>query len=217
MTRHCKLASCGRHLITQRADAEFCDQDCKNAWHNEQRRKQGATSKRLTGASGGVGSRGGNVRSVEEARSLHAEHKAEWTAKVSGHIAATLLATGRFHADDLAPLEIPEEHSAIAGSQTSRFVGKGWMVEVGRRKCQHKAANGRKAGIYEITDRGRKELPQLVGVGAGGGNDSRKERFLETPIMEASADSGEPESLSLLPDEVGRERPLNPLSSAEAA
>jgi hypothetical protein len=155
---------CGKHLISQRRGARFCGDECKNAWHNKARLRQGTTDKRLARPQSGAGSRGGDVRSVQEARSLHAEHKPEWSQKVRAHIALTLIETGAFHADDLQPLQIPEAHSAVIGSQIASYVNRKLMRKVGERKCIHKAANGRKAAIYEITDLGRKTL---AGVGAG--------------------------------------------------
>jgi hypothetical protein len=198
---------CGASLDGLRADAVYASEAC-----SKRARRADSPDKARTG----VGSRGGNVRSVEEARSLHAEHKAEWTEKVSRHIAGTLLATSRFHADDLAPLEIPEVHSAIAGSQTSRFVGKGWMMEVGRRKCQHKAANGRKAGIYEITDLGRRELPKLAR--RGGPKSPPSAQDAEPGVQPVgTAASSEPEPLSLLPDGAGRAQAQSAFTTPEAA
>ena len=117
-------------------------------------------------ASNGSGSRGGNVRHVQEARELQeqSKEKARWTLIAREHIARTLLETGFFHADDMAPFGIPEEHCNVIGSQIASFRNRKLMMAVGERKCQHKAANGRKAKIYRITDLGRKEL---AGVSAG--------------------------------------------------
>ena len=162
-TRTCD--QCGKHLITHRADARFCDKDCNNAWHNEQRRSRRSTNKHLTPVSGTEGSRGGNVRSVSEARELQEQQKdkARWTLILREHMARTLLATGYLHADDLYELGVPPKHDAIKGSQTAAFVCRGWMTKAGERKCSHKAANGRKAKIYRLTDKGRQELQALVG------------------------------------------------------
>lgn len=39
---------CDTPLVSQRKGARFCGPDCRNRWHNEQRRKQSTTAKRLT-------------------------------------------------------------------------------------------------------------------------------------------------------------------------
>jgi hypothetical protein len=78
----------------------------------------------------------------------------------------TLLSTGYFFADDLHALGVPEQHSAVIGSQTASFAAKELMVAFTRRKVEHAAANGRKANVYRITEKGRQELSKLVGVDA---------------------------------------------------
>lgn len=163
MTRACD--QCGKHLVSHRQGARFCDDECKNAWHNEQRRRCAGTDKRLNGQTSGVGSRGGNVRDLNEARGLQEEQKekARWTLIVREHIARTLLDTGYFHADDLTDLGVPGQHCNIRGSQTAAFVAKGWMKKVGERKCEHRAANARKAAIYKVTDEGLANLRSLLG------------------------------------------------------
>jgi hypothetical protein len=141
--------------------------NCKNAWHNETRRSQDAPVKRLTPASDGAGSRGGNVRSVSEARELQAKQKAKryWAAAIDEQIRRTLIETGCFHADDLDPLGIPPEHSNLKGTRSAWFRNQGLMEKTGaERKVSHKAANGRKAPIHRITAKGR---AKLVGTGAG--------------------------------------------------
>jgi hypothetical protein len=59
---------CGKHLITQRAGARFCNKDCSNAWHNKQRRRDRATDKHLTPGSGPQNTSMGEVRSIAGAR-----------------------------------------------------------------------------------------------------------------------------------------------------
>lgn len=188
MTRTCD--QCGKHLVTHRKGARFCDEDCKNTWHNEQRRKDDAPSKRLTGVNGSEGSHGGNVRSVQEARELQEQQKdkARWTLIVREHIGRTLVETGYFHADDLAALGVPPEHDAIKGSQIAAYACRKWMKAVGERKCQHKAANSRKAKIYRVTDLGREKL---VGVSTGVRPPQGAEGSCSPSPLCASADSGE--------------------------
>ena len=175
-TRTCD--QCGKHLITHRADARFCDKDCSNAWHNANRLSGTPTNKHLTPVSGTEGSRGGNVRSVSEARILQSESKERdrWRLIMEVQIHRTLLSTGYFHTDDLDALEVPPIASEVKGTLTNAARARGYMksTEV-RRKVAHAAANARKAPIYKITQKGRDELPGLVldlqkeiaGVGGG--------------------------------------------------
>jgi hypothetical protein len=156
--RRCQF--CGRELIGKRLGAEYCDSSCRA---DASRLRHGTLDDRrqtLTNAAG-VGSRGGNIRTVEDARTLQSVHKPEWTERIRRHIGRTLITFGAFHADDLQPLEVPEIHSAIVGSQIASYVNRRLMVKVGERRCIHKAANGRKAAIYEITTKGRAELAGL--------------------------------------------------------
>jgi hypothetical protein len=43
---------CGQRLVTQRRGARFCDQTCRAAWHNRERRGSGPTAKRIEAARG---------------------------------------------------------------------------------------------------------------------------------------------------------------------
>jgi hypothetical protein len=176
MNRTCD--QCGKHLITHRADARFCDKDCNNAWHNEHRRSGTATDKHLTPVSGGVGSRGGNVRSVDEARILQSESKERdrWRLVMEIQIHRSLLSTGYFHVDDLDALQVPPIASEVRGTLVNAIRARGYMKSSGvQRKVAHAAANARKAWIYQITAKGRAELPGLVTdlqreiAGMGGG------------------------------------------------
>jgi hypothetical protein len=162
---------CGKHMITQRRGARFCDDDCKNLWHNKHRRSQSATGKRLTPVEAGVGARGGNVRSVTEARQLQTASKSldRWRLVMEVQIHRTLLGTGRFHVDDLDCLDLPAEAFGVRGTLVNAVRASGVMRSTGvTRKVAHKAANARKAPIYEITPQGRTELmkqhPTLVGL-----------------------------------------------------
>jgi hypothetical protein len=167
MTKFCDCG-CGTPLAGMRADAVYASEAC-----SKRARRANSPDKARTG----VGSRGGNVRSKEQADYLHRQYKLQWTAKIRRHIARTLLETGRFFADDMAALEVPEEHSAIIGSQTASFAAQRFMVAIGRRKVEHKAANARKANVYEVTDKGRSELSKLVGLGASSAPDQREPGF----------------------------------------
>lgn len=104
------------------------------------------------------------MRSVQHARELHEQHKRELTMTVREAIKSTLILKGELHADDLAELEIPEEHSSIIGSQIARLVNQKLIVAVGRRRCEHPAANGRKANVYQATPLGSQKLAAGVDV-----------------------------------------------------
>lgn len=69
--------------------------------------------------------------------------------------------TGQFHADDLEPLGIPDEHRNVIGSQIAKLVNQKWIVECGRRKSVVPSRNGAKSNEYRLTERG------VAGLGAG--------------------------------------------------
>jgi hypothetical protein len=120
---------------------------------------------------GGVGARGGHVRSVEEARDLQTASPVldRWRLVMEEQIARTLLATGRFHVDDLDDLNLPPAAFEVRGTLVNSVRRRGLMESTNvYRKVAHAAANGRKAPIYRITSKGRQELSKLVGVGSGG-------------------------------------------------
>jgi hypothetical protein len=69
-SRRCKYVKCeGPIPGTARADAEFCRPEHKSAHHNEQRRSQGTTAKRLDPASGPESDGSGQILDLSEARS----------------------------------------------------------------------------------------------------------------------------------------------------
>jgi hypothetical protein len=158
-------------MLSQRADAEFCSDACRSRYKNERRRQGAASTTRVSAQESGQGSRGGNVRDLDEARGLQEEQKekARWALVVREHIASTLLETGYFHCDDLDALGVPPAHCNVKGSQIGSFRSRGLMEKTGQeRKVSHVAANGRRAPIYRISAKGRKELSKmLVGVGVG--------------------------------------------------
>jgi hypothetical protein len=189
MTRTCD--QCGKHLVTHRADARFCDETCRTRWKNDHRRKQATPDTRVNGQGAGVGSRGGHVRDLDTARELQAQQKEkrDWRDAIDEQIRCTLLETGYFHTDDLDPLGIPPEHAQLKGTRSAWFRNQGFMEKTGaERKVAHKAANGRKAPIHRITPKGRRKL--TVGVSAGG----PRPRQGESLTRAASADPGEPQS-----------------------
>jgi len=158
---------CGEPFEAKRSHARWCSDPCSDqGWVEEQVYGALVGGQRVEQ---GVGSRGGNVRSVQEARELQEreKEKARYTLIAREHIARTLVETGWFHADDMQPLGIPEQHANVIGSQIASYVNRKLMTKVGERRCQHKAANGRKAAVYRITIKGRAELSKLLGLGAG--------------------------------------------------
>lgn len=62
--RYCK----GPMPVTARTGAKYCCPEHKNAWHNQERRKQEAADKRLAPARERRVSSSGEVRSIAEAR-----------------------------------------------------------------------------------------------------------------------------------------------------
>lgn len=166
-TRNCKYAKCKRPLpSTHRADAEFCNDLCRSRHKNELRR-QSPSATRVNGQESGVGSRGGNLRSVQEARDAQATVKAkrDWSGAIDEQIRRTLIETSYFHADDLDPLGVPPEHCNLKGTRTASFRNRGYMEKSGaERKVSHAAANGRKAPIYRITQKGREKLSGTAGI-----------------------------------------------------
>jgi hypothetical protein len=156
---------CGESLVALRADSRYISR----AHEMSLRRRDWGSSEAASAhaASTGVGSRGGNVRSIEQARDLQETFKQDWSRRVKLHIARTLLATGHFHADDLAALEIPTDHTNIRGAQIGSFASTGLMEPTGvERPMAHAAANSRKGKIFRITEKGRRELPRML-AGAG--------------------------------------------------
>jgi hypothetical protein len=162
------------------------------------------------------GSRGGNVRDLDTARCLQGEHKGDWTLIVREHIARTLIETGYFHADDVDELGVPAEHCNLIGSQIASYANRKLMEPTGvTRKVAHRAANGRRAPIYCITEKGRKEL---AGVRIGG------QLAAERPQPTPSPDSGEnspehppPPACSGEPARLFEPKPMSAFTHPEAA
>lgn len=140
-----------------------------------------------------AGSRGGNVRSVAEARALQEAQKEKdrWSGLIDLQIEQTLLSTGVCHANDLDDLGVPPAHCNLIGTRMARFRNKGYMEPTTeRRKVTHPAANGRRNPVYRITAKGWKELKPLAGVSAG--VPSPQGTGAPVPAFDAaSTDSGE--------------------------
>lgn len=111
----------------------------------------------------GLGSRGGDTETLDEARELQETFKAAWTERINLGIARALRDRGEFHADDLYGLCIPAEHANLIGVSIAAFVRRDLMTETGRRKGSSPASKGRKSGVFTVTERGR----GVVGMGAG--------------------------------------------------
>lgn len=225
-SRNCRYSKCRKPLpSTHRPDAKFCDELCRSRHKNEARR-QAASDTRVNRSSASVGSRGGNVRSVQEARILQSESKEKdrWRLIMEQQVLRTLLETGAFHVDDLDPLDLPPVASEVKGTLVSSVRARGYMesTEV-RRKVAHAAANARKAPIYRISAKGRRELPKLLidlqaklaGVGATGvvGADPGVTRSTSDSGKESEWGGNSPGS----PDNAGSEDGASSLGSSEPA
>lgn len=154
-----------------------------------------------------VGSRGGDVRSVQDARDLQAgvKDKRDWSGAIDEQIRRTLLETGFFHADDLDALCVPPEHSQLKGTRSAWFRNQGFMEKTGaERKVSHKAANGRKAAIHRITPKGRLKL--TAGLGGGSASTSAP----DAPAAGHSLQPGEPQRPTGAPTSKESGRVTNP-------
>jgi hypothetical protein len=89
-----------------------------------------------------------------------------WTTRVA--LAKALLTNDTVHADDI-DVDLPRQHQNILGATFARFVQKGWMTEVVRRKGRKRASHGRKSGIFQVTPSGRRVF---AGVGGSAGRQS---------------------------------------------
>lgn len=138
------------------------------------------------------------MRSVEEARDLQTASPVldRWRLVMEEQIARTLLATGLFHVDDLDELNLPPAAFEVRGTLVNSVRSRGVMESTGEyRKVAHAAANGRKAPVYRITSKGRRELSKLVGVGAGVAPAGKGAGFASRPatgaLRASSVDPGE--------------------------
>lgn len=160
MSRACD--QCSKRLITQRADARFCDDICKARWHNAERSKRGATAKRIPGADGP------DVHALADARA------AQEATKLKDHYSQVIyqgiierLERGPVHADDLEDL-FPESDRTmcrkLVGAQFGSLASRHYIREKERRKSSVPSRKGAKSGVFEFTQKGRE---RLAGVGAG--------------------------------------------------
>jgi hypothetical protein len=106
----------------------------------------------------GVGSRGGNVRSVEEATQLQQTHKPTSSERAYEAICAALLKHGKYHRNLLPDLDLPPGDLNCIGSQVSVIKREGYMVKVGEERNRTAASNARWSPVYEITQLGRERL-----------------------------------------------------------
>lgn len=100
------------------------------------------------------------VESLTEAERLHLEHKREWTARIRWRIVECLVDHGRFHAEDLLTLEVPEDCSKLPGTCVGAAARQGLMVRGTRFYATgSQSGHGRKSFEWLITDHGRDVLP----------------------------------------------------------
>jgi hypothetical protein len=164
VTRTCP--QCERTFEPKRPHQEYDDQRCQYQGWIEKGVEEAAQC-----VEGGVGTRGGNVRSVQEARDLQTASKQldRWRLAMEVQAHRTLIQTGHFHVDDLDALNLPPEAFGVRGTLVNSIRCTGVMESTGvYRKVAHAAANARKAPIYRITETGRQELPKLAGMGGTG-------------------------------------------------
>jgi hypothetical protein len=148
-------SECPRRFKPKRPHHVCCSQECRS--QRMVRLQVEEAQAALQRVSDGTGSRGGNVRSIQEARDLQEVHKPEWSARIREHIARTLLETGFFHADDLDVLQVPVAHCNLKGAQIGGFRARGLMLKTGtERVVSHPAANWRKAPVFRISAKGRR-------------------------------------------------------------
>jgi hypothetical protein len=161
VTRTCKWHGCGRHLITQRADADFCSDECRSRYKNW-RRKQSASDTRVTDASGA------DVHPLTTARERQetTERDKQLGQVIHQAIVHLITTKGEAHADDLEPFYPEGAKDRCRELQPGRFGSlrsRGYIVKRGERKSRVKSRNGAKSGVYEFTKKGRE---RLVGTGA---------------------------------------------------
>jgi hypothetical protein len=120
------------------------------------------------------------------------------------------LKQGPVHADDLEPLfaeEVRDVCRRLVGAQFGSLASRGYIVEHERRKSKVPTRKGAKSGVFIFTAKGRAKLVgrsagevrnsspapgENVGLDAGEGERLlRKEGLLETPVVEASVESGD--------------------------
>lgn len=167
---HVCACGCGANLDDQRSDARWKARSC----YMSLQRSAGATTPsakaNVARTRGRVGGRGGNVADLDQARDLQAAsvEKDRWTRIVREQITRTLVGTEAFHADDCDALGVPVEHCNLIGLEIAAFRNRGLMESTGvYRKVSHKAAKGRKAPVYRITSKGRRDLTVGVDVSRG--------------------------------------------------
>lgn len=124
---------------------------------------------------------------LQEAAEALETHRPEWSAIVRERLREAFSRLPVVHADDLGD-DIPQAvRRGVVGAQFGALVKAGLIVEVGRRKSSRPEAHGRKSGVFELTDRGRK---RLAGVGAGVASPQGSPGALKVVPLRASTDPG---------------------------
>jgi hypothetical protein len=135
---HICACGCGADLSEQRSDAVY-----QSEAHGKKLQRLRSTDIAPT-------------KPVAEARALHEDAKAHWSMVVDEAIVRHFKADPSriFHADDLEPIGIPDEHRNVIGSQIAKWVNRKRMVECGRRASVVASRNGAKSNEYRLTERG---------------------------------------------------------------
>ena len=146
---------CGADLGDMRIDSRFIS------------RAHAVAFKRANGGeSPAASTHRSRTRDIAEVRAEQEEAKGHWSMVVrEGIIEALRINPDGFHADDLEPLGIPDEHKNVVGSQIAKLVNQRFIQECGRRKSVVASRNGAKSNVYRMTALGWKKLAGFGGEG----------------------------------------------------
>lgn len=166
-TRRCKYTPCAKEFVPTDSRHEYCEPTCRANQHYLDHPEKGRS---VPGAAQPGSVPADPLQSVathplDEAREVQAlqKDKRMWRLAIEVQIGETLLATGYFHADDLDPLGIPAQHCQLAGTRTGAVRSEGLMEKTGVERARaNPASNYRKAAIYRITAKGRRELAKWI-------------------------------------------------------
>lgn len=171
---------CGRELPEDaRSDKRACSSSCRAA---KTRHAKGEAT------DGDYALRTAQAPPIEQIRRDLEDVKREWSLIVREAIRAVFREKGEFHADDLAPLGIPDEHRNIIGAQIAGLVGAGRIEEIGRRKSTIPSRHGAKSGVYKLTKLGQEKLAELR---AGVSDAARPDGVVSPTLVGADAELGE--------------------------
>jgi hypothetical protein len=139
---------CGADLTGKRSHARYCGAPCRAEASRWKHGRSGDAEKAHESA---------DTPPIALIREEHEAAKAHWSMVVDEAIVRHFRRdpTGTFHADDLEPVGIPDDHRNVIGSQIAKWVNRRRMVECGRRASTVPSRNGAKSNEYRLTERGR--------------------------------------------------------------